>query len=299
MNRKLIILSLFACVALVALSGVASAEQSDKEWSFEQDLNESWNIISEQGGPFSRNTSYHTDGFYSLAWSDTGGDYSNSRIRTKDVGFANPEYTKLTFDYYEHAPGGEDNADEMRVRLVTPERTVILFGHIPFSNVIFVSGDSVDYVEAGNPPPNQWNNVEVRIEGKQVVTHVNNVTLRTNISEPIQNPNDVKLRMTFYQSGFDSEGTTYFIDNMAVTTTAPGLTALQTPDIAVIGVFLVVILFAAVRLRSPATVVSWVLLALAAIGILAFDVDFLIFWIASLVAIITVAISGIVYYAER
>lgn len=281
-------------IFLILFVGLAGAQSPDIKYSFEQNTTENWNVIDQGAGPIDRNSSLHTDGFYSLQWQDTGSSVERSFLRTRDVGFVNPEYTNITFDWQINTTGTERDAFE--IKLITPEEIIVIYGVDGVQQNQFVAGSNVNVVSTGKPPNNEWHNVTILIEGKSIVTHIDNETLRTNMSEPIQNPNDIKLAIEFDQSTFDSNPTNIFIDNIVIDTTPMGLTSFQSSDILLISFILLMILYAGVRLRSAATIVLFSITGLSAVGIIWLDLPFRVFWSMVLISFGIITVSAFIFY---
>lgn len=285
---------LIGILALTVFSGVALAE-SVHQYSFEEGVTENWIVESEEGGMIEQNDSRHTHGFASLAWNDQNGtDYATSSVRTKQLGLVYPEHTTLTFDYYQDT--SSDDYDNIDIILKTPEENLIIYGEVSGSDLAYVGGSKAEYVETSEPPDNQWNHVEMEIQGDTIETTINNETLTTTMSEPIENESEVAIAIEFYNSGFDPAGNTYFVDNLVITQHTPELFAYNfTSTFAILGI-LAIILFAGVRLYSVSTIVMWCLSVIASIAVLVFEMDAIYMWFAIFLNLLVVLLSAVVFY---
>lgn len=279
---------------LILTSGVAyGAIEYDERYSFEEPISENWNTIS-NNGTIERTTEYSVHGAYS-AELGMGGDSGESRIITKETSLDSSENFTIRFDIRNN---GSQSENQYRIS-DSNENYIYLYELYTgtFDNINFESNIVDGIAFTGTPPAQEeWHTITMQRRGDNFTISNSEETHTGTFTGEFSEPENTNLSIEVY--GLSSSSMTTLVDNVRISAHETGLVAVESTDMLFMIAFLFLILFAAVKLRSAVSLICWFFLALASAAILAFDVSFTIYWITVIIAILGVAISGIVYYAQ-
>lgn len=292
-SKSRIVIAIF--VIGFAFSGAAIAsEHYDIRLSFEESITQNWDV-NDSAGSIQRTTLESIHGGYS-ALIRTNTESSTNYIETKEKGVASNENFTVHFDvkhngsqtenYYRITDGNGNYMYIYEARLGT------------FTNTAFYS-PIVENVSFSSEPPDGWNTITMKKRGDELIVSNGVETETGDFTGEFEEPENTTLSIEVI--GLQSADMDTLVDNVRINTQVASLTDMGNSDVIFISAILFIILWAGIRLRSAVTVVSWMFMAITLVGILAFDLEMIYFWISFIIAIMSVCISLVVaaFYNEQ